>query len=113
MLQSHIPHPHPSGKYEEAAQLYAAESGEEAKALYLNCLYQQAQQLYENGDLPGAAEAFHELGDYEDAASRSEECYNEYYGQVAQNAFEGVSDEINFRLTSADYLNFIPCNPNL
>ena len=74
-----------AGKYEEAAQLYAAESGEEAKALYLNCLYQLAQQLYENGDLPGAAEAFHELGDYEDAASRSEECYNEYYGQVAQS----------------------------
>ena len=36
--------------------------------------------------------------------------YGHLHGQVAQNAFEGVSEGIDFRLTSADYLNFIPCN---
>ena len=36
--------------------------------------------------------------------------YGHLHGQVAQNAFEGISEGIDFRLTSADYLNFIPCN---
>lgn len=77
-----------TGDYEAAALLYAAENSEEANAHYLACQYQLAQQLYETGDLPGAAAAFHALGEYEDAAARSEQCYNEYYGQVAQ----GVRD---------------------
>ena len=77
-----------AGDYEGAAQLYAAQNTEEADIRYLACQYQLAQQLYESGDLPGAAAAFHALGDYEDAAARSEQCYNEYYGQVAQ----GVRD---------------------
>ena len=36
--------------------------------------------------------------------------YGHLHGQVAKSAFEGVSEGIEFHLTSADFLNFTPYN---
>ena len=86
MRMAEAAHLEAAGDYDAAAQLYAAVDDEEAKKRYQACRYALAEALYKSGDLPGAAAAFHELAGYEDAAERSEACYNEYYGQVAQSA---------------------------
>lgn len=80
-----------AGKYQEAADVYAqmprnAEAQERLKV----CRYELALRLRQTGDLPGAGAAFHELGAYKDAAQQSDECYAEYYGQVAQQARDAM-----------------------
>ncbi len=83
-----------AGIYDEAAEMFKALKGNaEAEQHYDACRYQLAVQLKESGDLPGAAAAFHELGSYEDAAEQSENCYNEYYGQVAQSARDAAQQQ--------------------
>ena len=37
--------------------------------------------------------------------------YGHLHGIVAQNSFSGIADGIEYKLVSADYLNFKPCNP--
>lgn len=87
------------GQYEEAAALYKAVDGDAAQEGYNACQYALAQQLRQNGELIAAAEAFHRLGDYQDAAEQSESCYAEYYGSVADEARSAMEQE--------DYLGVI------
>lgn len=77
-----------SGDYAAASELYATLKSTEARAGYNACRYALAEQLYQQGDMAGAAAAFYQLRGYQDATERSEACYDAYYGQVAQQARE-------------------------
>lgn len=88
-----------AGDHAAAAERYAAIGTPEAKEKANASRYVLADQLYQAGDYPEAAAAFHALGKYEDAAQRSEESYEAYYGQVAQKARE--------LLDAKDYLGVI------
>ena len=75
------------GSYAEAAERYETLSGnEEAAGRAKTCRYALALQMKEGGDLLGAGAAFQALGTYQDAKAQSEECYEAYFGAVAQTA---------------------------
>ena len=76
-----------SGDYAGAAERYETlEDSEEAAGRARACRYALAQQMKADGDLLGAGAAFQALGTYEDAKAQSEECYEAYFGAVAQTA---------------------------
>ena len=81
-------------KYAEALALYESmpknkDAQERAKA----CRYAMAQQQRDNGDLFGAAEAFHALGTYQDASVQMDACYAAYYGGAAQAARDAMKQK--------------------
>ena len=88
------------GKYEEAIRLYEETPDRpEAQARILACRYALAVKLRDAGDWTNAGDAFHALGDYEDAREQSEECYTQAFGPVAQEARDAMANE--------DYLGVI------
>lgn len=75
------------GRYEEAVLLYeAVENSDLAKERAKACRYLLALQQKNGGELLAAAEAFHALGQYEDAVQQRDDCYAAYFGSAAQEA---------------------------
>ena len=79
------------GKAEDAAALFVAlgdyeNAAERAKEMY----YILGQNAREVGQLLQAAAYFDKAGDVQDAAQQAEAIYDEYYGQVAQQAREAI-----------------------
>lgn len=75
-----------SQDYAGAAALYATVDGAEARERYNACLYAQALALRQDGALAAAGNLFDQLGSYQDAASQSLSCYEEYCGPQAETA---------------------------
>ena len=92
-------------KYDEAAALDATLTSDEGKQRYNACVYAQATQQKENGNLAEAGELFYRLGDYQDAAAQSQACYADYCGTQAAAAREAMNRQ--------DYLAAITALENL
>lgn len=89
-----------SGDYAAAAQWYLDMNGlgESAKR-YQHSLYQAALKQMENGEYQAAADQFALLGDYEDAATQAQSCYDALYSTVLAQAEESTK--------AKDYLSVI------
>lgn len=75
------------GRYEQALAQYDAVKDDKLAAERANaCRYLLAVERRDEGDYTGAAEAFHQLGQYEDAQAQRDACYASYFGDNADAA---------------------------
>ena len=89
------------GKAEEAAAMFVSLGDyEDAAVLAKEMYYTLGQNAREVGQLLPAAAYFDMAGDVRDAAQQAEDIYDEYYGQVAQQAREAMEKD-EFALTAA------------
>ena len=79
--------------YAGAAALYATLDSAEAKERYNACVYAQALQLRQDGQLAAAGRLFAELGSYQDAKAQSQSCYEEYCGPQAETARSAMAQQ--------------------
>ncbi len=59
---------------------------------YMLSKYSLAEEVYSKGEVLEAAILFAELGQWRDAPTRAEQCYNEYYESAAMLARQGQKD---------------------
>lgn len=89
-------------RYDEALAYAAQLDAGEAEELILRARYGQAASLYEKGDYAAAAQAFYQLGDYEDSASR----YDDSRCALAVSSFlagdEGTARQLLQSVKDAD-----------